>query len=98
MKLSAHYNKVSISISVVVLFTGALIYYFAIHKIARDQLDSELSEEFAERVDYVNRYNKIPKKDFDENITEFKKVGDVNYASRFFDTIYYNSIQKTNEG
>ncbi|WP_428329395.1 sensor histidine kinase [Mucilaginibacter sp.] len=97
MKLSAHYNKVSISISVVVLCAGALIYYFAIHKIARNQLDTELSEEFAERLDYLNRYNKIPKKDFDENITEFKKVGNINYPTRFFDTVYYDQREKTYE-
>ena len=97
MKLAAHYNKVSILISVVVLFTGALIYYFAIHRIARNQLDSELSEEYAERIDYVNHFNKIPKKDFDENITEFKKVGNANYSTRFFDTVYYDSKEKTNE-
>ena len=97
MKLSAHYNKVSISISVVVLLAGALIYYFAIHRIARNQLDTELSEEFAERVDYVNRYQAIPRKDFDENITDFKKIANVNYATRFFDTVFYNPREKTNE-
>jgi signal transduction histidine kinase len=97
MKLSAHYNKVSISISVVVLLAGALIYYFAIHKIARNQLDNELSEELGERIEYVNRYQNIPQKDFDENFTIYKKAGHINYPTRFFDTAYYDARNKSNE-
>ena len=97
MKLSAHYNKASIIITVIVLFSGALIYYVAIHKIARNQLDWELSEEIAERIDYVNRNGKIPKKDFDEYMTEFVKVGNVNLPTRFYDTVNYDIKTKKNE-
>ncbi|MCR8560677.1 HAMP domain-containing histidine kinase [Mucilaginibacter sp. BJC16-A38] len=97
MKLSSHYNKASIIVSVLVLFAAAIIYYFAIHKIARNQLDSELSEEIGERIDYVNRYGKIPKKDFDESLTEYSKIPTADFPTRFFDTVYYNTREKTNE-
>jgi len=91
MKLSAHYNKASIIVTIVVLMAGALIYYFAIRQITRNQLDRELAEEIAERVDYVNRNGKIPKNDFDDNLTEFVKINTANFATRFYDTVIYAS-------
>jgi signal transduction histidine kinase len=97
MKLSAHYNKASIIITIIVLFAGGLVYYFAIHKIARNQLDRELAEELGERIDYVNRYGEIPKNDYDDNLTEFVKTGDANFSTSFFDTIYNNTKAKTTE-
>jgi len=88
MKLATHYNRASIFITLVVLMAGALIYYFAIRQITRDQLDREIAEEIAERIDYVNRNGKIPKNDFDDNLTEFVKINTANFPTRFFDTIY----------
>ena len=91
MKLAAHYNRASIVIAVAVLIAGALIYYFAIRQITRNQLDREIAEEIAERIDYVNRNGKIPKNDFDDNLTEFVKVNAANFPTRFFDTLYVSA-------
>jgi len=97
MKLAAHYNRASIFIAVVVLMAGALIYYFAIRQITRNQLDREIAEEIAERVDYVNRNGKIPKNDFDDNLTQFVKINTANFPTRFFDTVYVSSPGKAPE-
>ena len=97
MKLAAHYNRASIVIAVAVLIAGALIYYFAIRQITRNQLDREIAEEIAERIDYVNRNGKIPKNDFDDNLTEFVKVNAANFPTRFFDTLYVSAPGKQPE-
>ncbi|MCO5949035.1 sensor histidine kinase [Mucilaginibacter flavidus] len=97
MKLATHYNRASIFITIVVLMAGALIYYFAIRQITRDQLDREIAEEIAERIDYVNRNGKIPKNDFDDNLTEFIKINSRDFTTRFFDSVYYNGPGKMPE-
>ncbi|MEO6978261.1 MAG: HAMP domain-containing sensor histidine kinase, partial [Mucilaginibacter sp.] len=97
MKLSAHYNRASIIITIVVVIAGALIYYFAIRQITRDQLDRELAEEIAERIDYVNRNGKIPKNDFDDNLTEFVKINTSNFPTRFYDTVLSGAPDKMPE-
>src|ERR1700749_4714451 len=97
MKLATHYNRASIFITVAVLMAGALIYYFAIRQITRTQLDRELAEEIAERIDYVNRYGKIPKNDFDDNLTEFVKINTANFPTRFYDTVCAGTPDKTLE-
>ncbi|MDB5090348.1 MAG: hypothetical protein JWR09_4342 [Mucilaginibacter sp.] len=98
MKLSAHYNKASIIITITVLIAGAVIYYFAINQIARNQLDRDLSEEIGEVIDYVNRNAKLPKQvDFDEDQTVFVRTNDTKIDTRFFDTIYTNPREKKAE-
>ncbi|WP_255496333.1 hypothetical protein [Mucilaginibacter sp. FT3.2] len=42
MKLSAHYTRTSVYITLAVLLAGAVIYYFAINYIAQQQLDRGL--------------------------------------------------------
>lgn len=99
MKLSAHYNKASIIVSVIVLLAGAVIYFFAINYIARNQLDRDLSEEIEELFEYVNTHHQLPKPvDFDEDQTTFLKT-DRRIETRFFDTLYKNpKEQKTENG
>ena len=98
MKLSAHYNKASIIITITVLIAGAVIYYFAINQIARNQLDRDLSEEIGEVIDYVNRNAKLPRQvDFDEDQTVFVKTNNPKFETRFFDTIYTNPREKKAE-
>ncbi|WP_295791520.1 HAMP domain-containing sensor histidine kinase [Mucilaginibacter sp.] len=97
MKLATHYNRASIFITILVLMSGALIYYFAIRQITRNQLDREIAEEIAERIDYVNRNGKIPKNDFDDNLTEFVKINSKDFTTRFFDTVYYTGSGKMPE-
>jgi len=98
MKLSAHYNRVSMIITIVVLLCGAVIYYFAVNYIAREQLDRDLSEEIEEVIDYVNVNGKLPQQvDFDEDQTTFIKTKRKNLQTRFFDTVYNNPKEKNTE-
>jgi signal transduction histidine kinase len=98
MKLSAHYNKASIIITITVLLAGAVIYFFAINYIATHQLDRDLTEEIGEVIDYVNLNGKLPKQvEFDEDQTVFIKTNEKNIPTRFFDTIYNDNKEKTHE-
>jgi signal transduction histidine kinase len=98
MKLSAHYNKASIIITIGILLAGAVVYFFAINYIARAQLDSDLTEEFGEVVSYADVNGKLPRQvDFDEDQTIFIKTEKQNYQTRFFDTVYTSPKDKKNE-
>jgi len=95
MKLSAHYNRANIIITVLVLAAGGLIYFFIISQLGRNQLDRDLSEELEEVIDYVNINGKLPHQvDFDEDITEFVKVNTQRIETRFFDTVYTEKKEK----
>jgi len=95
MKLTSHYNKVSVIISVSVLLVSGLIYYLIINHIARQQLDNDLSEEVGEVVNYVNLNHRLPKPvEFDEDQTSFAKTNINHYDTRFFDTPYANPKEK----
>jgi signal transduction histidine kinase len=98
MKLSSHYNKVSVIISVSVLLVSGVIYYLIINHIARQQLDNDLTEEVTEVVEYVNLNHRLPKQvEFDEDQTSFVKTGLNYYDTRFFDTPYNNVKEKKTE-
>src|ERR1700723_3891505 len=98
MKLSAHYSKASIIITISVLLAGAVIYFFAINYIARQQLNRDLSEEIGEVIDYVNLNGKLPKQvDFDEDQTTFVKTKRSALPTRFFDTVYSDPKEKKSE-
>jgi signal transduction histidine kinase len=99
MKLSAHYNKASIIITIAVLLTGSVIYYFAINYIATTQLDRNLTEEIDEVNDYIKMRQQLPSQvDFDEDITVFTKTNQGSLPRRFFDTVYNNVKEKEIEG
>ena len=98
MKLSAHYNRASIVITISVLFAGGIIYFFTINKLGRNQLDRDLTEEIAEVIDYVNLNSKLPTQvDFDEDQTVFIKTNQASLPLRFFDTVYTNPREKNPE-
>ena len=95
MKLSAHYNKASIIITITVLFVGAIIYFFTINYIAKKQLDLNLIEEIDGIKDYIKVNHKLPKQvDFDEDLVIFVKIDKQKFNRRFFDTIYNNPKEK----
>lgn len=98
MQLAAHYNKASIIISVSVLLISGIIYYLTIKHIARQQLDSDLTEELVEVVEYVNTNHHLPKAvDFDEDVTTFKQTRLTQYSTRFFDAPYLNPKEHEKE-
>ncbi|WP_419801606.1 sensor histidine kinase [Mucilaginibacter sp.] len=89
MKLSAHYNKASIIISVSVLLISGIVYYTAINRIAKKQLDDNLREEVEEVLDYVHHNGRFPKEaEFDEDQTTFIKTDQNSFKTQFFDAIY----------
>jgi len=95
MKLAAHYNKASIIISVSVLLASGLVYYLTINHIARQQLDSDLSEEVGEVINYVNLNQRLPRSvEFDEDLTSFVKTNLTKYDTHFFDAPYANPKEK----
>jgi signal transduction histidine kinase len=99
MKLSAHYNKASIIITIAVLLAGSVIYYLAINYIATAQLDRDLTEEIDEVNDYIRQRQQLPSQvDFDEDVTVFTKTNQKNLPRRFFDTVYNNVKEKDIEG
>ncbi|WCT14304.1 sensor histidine kinase [Mucilaginibacter jinjuensis] len=96
MKLSAHYNKASIIVSVIVLLVGAVIYFFAINFIAQNQLDRDLDEEIEELFEYINTNHQLPKADFNGDQTTFLKVNH-GINTRFFDALYQNPREQKSE-
>jgi signal transduction histidine kinase len=98
MKLSAHYNKASIIITISVLFVGAVIYFFAINYIAKHQLDENLIEEVDGVRYYIKLNQQLPKQvDFDEDLVLFTKTNKNNLQRKFFDTVYKNPKEKKQE-
>ncbi len=98
MKLSAHYSKASIIITLSVLLVGAVVYFFAINYIANNQLNNDLTEEIGEVIEYVNLHGQLPKPvDFDEDQTSFVKTNKTYVPTRFFDTVYKNPKEKNPE-
>lgn len=98
MKLSAHYNKASIIISVSVMLISGIVYYAIINHIARAQLDGDLVEELSEVVEYVNQYHKLPTPvDFDEDVTTFSKTRLSAFDTHFFDAPYHNPREEKSE-
>jgi len=95
MKLSAHYNKASVIITISVLLAGAIIYFFTINYIARNQLDRNLTEEIEEVEYYIKVNQHLPKQvDFDEDQANFVKTNQKISQRRFFDTVYNNYKEK----
>ncbi|RKR84556.1 signal transduction histidine kinase [Mucilaginibacter gracilis] len=98
MKLSAHYNKASIIATVTVLIFGAIVYFFAISYISKNQIDQDLSEELEEVIDYVNAHHQLPKSvDFDEDQTFFFKTTQKSFKTQFYDSVYKNPKENRNE-
>jgi len=98
MKLSAQYTKASIIVTIIVLLFGGMVYFFAINKLGRNQLDKDLTEEITEVVDYINQNGKLPKQvDFDEDQTVFIKTNQADLPTRFFDTVYNDAKERENE-
>jgi len=98
MKLSAHYNKASIIITISVLFIGAIIYFFTINYIAKNQLDLNLIEEIDGIKNYIKVNNKLPQQvDFDEDLVTFVKTDKQQLKQHFFDTVYNNPKEKKKE-
>jgi len=98
MKLSAHYTKASLLISVAVLFAGAVIYFFAINYIATNQLDRNLSQALSEAEEYVRTTPAEPQQyDLDQDHAVFLKTDRQAFKRRYFDTVYHNFRENRTE-
>jgi signal transduction histidine kinase len=98
MKLSEHYTRTSIYITLTVLLTGAVIYYFAINYIAQKQFDQGLRQQLTEAEEYVRNSNQDPQQyDLDKDHAVFIRTNEQDLQKRFFDTIYFNPKEQRKE-
>ncbi|WP_295711509.1 HAMP domain-containing sensor histidine kinase [Mucilaginibacter sp.] len=98
MKLSAHYTRTSIYITLSVLLIGAVIYYFAINYIAQQQLNEGLQQQLTEAEEYVRSSNQNPQQyDLDKDHAVFIRTNEQELQKRFFDTIYFNPKEQRKE-
>jgi signal transduction histidine kinase len=98
MKLSAHYTRTSVYITLTVLVIGAVIYYFAIDYIGRQQLDRGLQQQLTEAEEYARSNNGNPQQyDLDRDHAVFVKTDNQFLKKRFFDTTYFNPNEQRKE-
>lgn len=91
MKLADHYTKASILTSLAVLFTGAVVYFFAISYIANIQLDRNLTQALIEAEEYAGSSSQSPQYyDLDQDHAVFIKTTATHLPRRFYDTVYRN--------
>ncbi|HEK20505.1 sensor histidine kinase [Mucilaginibacter sp.] len=96
MKLATRYNRVTIIVTLLVLIIGAIVYFFAINRIASALLDDHLSEEVAEVTEYVHLHSQFPTPtDMDDDRTSFERLKGKPIPTRFFDTVYVAPKLKT---
>src|SRR5882762_4366475 len=60
MKLLDKYNRINISVTVVIMLVTGVIYYFTIHAILTHQVDKALLVEEREVFDYVQLNHHLP--------------------------------------
>jgi len=88
MKLLSKYTWVSLSVSLVIFIIGGFIYFEAISYLSDQQLDRDLTEEYAEKVSFIDQHQRFPKPfEFDSYEAEFKNIGQASEPTHFVDTI-----------
>jgi signal transduction histidine kinase len=98
MKLSEHYTRTSVYITLTVLLFGAVIYYFAINYIAQQQLDRGLQQQLTEAEEYARSNDQNPQLyDLDRDHAIFVKTNRQQLQKRFFDTTYFNPKEQRAE-
>jgi signal transduction histidine kinase len=98
MKLAAYYNRAGIFATLSVLLVGAIIYFFVIQYLSKQQVDSNLTEEMDEVKAYINAHQELPRQvDFDEDQTLFIKTNSRQLQKRFYDTTYFDARDNSNE-
>jgi signal transduction histidine kinase len=91
MKLSEHYTRTSVYITLFILVTGGFIYYFAINYIAQQQLDKNLQQQLTEAEDFIHGSDQNPQRyDLDRDHAVFIRTNQQKLKKRFFDTAYFN--------
>ncbi|WP_316797706.1 HAMP domain-containing sensor histidine kinase [Pedobacter frigidisoli] len=99
MKLSAHYNRVNILTSMIILVITGIIYYIFIHLILTNKLDKDLAVEENEIRQYTNTFKKLPLPAtyFDQQVSYRPATQDSAAIRDFSYTTYYNSKEKEEE-
>ncbi|HEY9000744.1 MAG TPA: HAMP domain-containing sensor histidine kinase [Mucilaginibacter sp.] len=97
MKLLSKYTLVSLSVSLIIFVIGGIIYFKTISYLSDQQLDRDLTEEFAEKVGFIDQHQRFPKPfEFDTYEAKFQGIGQSSEATRSTDTIVStNSGEKT---
>jgi signal transduction histidine kinase len=93
MKLSAKYNRVNISTTVIVMLITGIIYYQAISYILTGLKDTDLVVEEHEVFDYVKLNNELPQtfQSNDQHIT-FTSVAPGSIKREFINTEYFKKF------
>jgi len=98
MKLSQHYTRTSVYVTLTVLVIGAVIYYFAINYIGTQQLDQALQQQLTEAEEYIRSNDGNPQQyDLDRDHAVFVKTDKQRLPKRFFDTTYFNPKEQRSE-
>lgn len=98
MKLADHYTRSSIYISLLVLFSGGIFYFFAINLIAQQQLDQNLEMQLREAQEFIDIGGHDPQQyDLDKDHAIFSVTSAQTLKRRFFDTAYKNPVGNTVE-
>lgn len=87
MKLATQYSRVSMLITVIILAFGGLAYYLVMSYITDLQLDRDLTEEFSERIEFIQQHQRLPKPyEFDNYDARFEQIGKQARPTIFIDT------------
>ncbi|KLT66728.1 HAMP domain-containing sensor histidine kinase [Pedobacter sp. BMA] len=99
MKLSAHYNRVNIITSMIILVITGVIYYFFIHLILTNKLDRDLAVEENEIRQYTNTFHELPLPAtyLDQQVSYCPAKVDSASIRDFSYTTYYNPKEKEEE-
>lgn len=99
MKLSAHYNRVNILTSIVVLVITGLFYYLFIHLILTDKLDKDLAVEENEIRQYTQTYQRLPlpASYIDQQVSYHQAPKDSSSVRHFSYTTYFNAKENEEE-
>lgn len=87
MKLLSKYTLVSLSVSLIIFIIGGIIYFKAISYLSDQQLDRDLTEEYAEKMSFIEQHQRFPKPfEFDTYEAKFKSIGQYSEPTHFKDT------------
>lgn len=88
MKLLSKYTLVNLFVSLGIFVIGGIIYFKAISYLSDQQLDRDLTEEYAEKVSFIDQHQRLPKPfEFDTYEAKFRDIGQDTEPMHFLDTI-----------
>jgi signal transduction histidine kinase len=97
MKLFAHYNRINLLTTIVVLFITGIIYYQAISYILNHQVDKGIITEETETFNYIKEHNALP----EPADSKYQRVSylavEQPVKRHFTDNVFFNKKENENE-